>query len=85
MISLVPLYLLISGCSLTAKPEIVYQTRVVREKVPDAYVRPCKKKQRGKVVNPTVATLTGRLRYTEGALEECGAQVDAVAEWNKGQ
>lgn len=79
---LLALFLPISACSLTSKPDVLVQHSVSKERVPAALIKPCPKKQR----KPLRATgdIVNRLIYTEGALDSCSAQVDGVRRWDAG-
>lgn len=70
-----------SACSTTertvAKPE------VIKLKIPESLLRPCPGKQRGPL--PTTQAIVDRLVYTEGALDQCAAQLGKVRDWNSRQ
>lgn len=75
--------LILSGCSSVPKQIVVTKTEVIREKVPDAYLRKCPGPSRKPIV--TTGDIIDRLTQTESALATCSAQVNKIRKWNGGQ
>lgn len=75
--------LLCSACSTSPKPFVTVPQRVAVE-VPDSLLERCRKKKRQPAATQ-VGVIIDRLRYTEDALDECGARVEAIIDWKARQ
>lgn len=53
---------------------------VIREKVPDAYLRPCRAPSKQIVITRDIVDL---LTSTRGALSACNAQITKIRKWNE--
>lgn len=75
--------LLLAACSTTEKPLVVTPKSVVTL-VPDSLLEACRKKKRQPPA-AKVGVIVDRLRYTEAALAECGARIEAIRSWKDRQ
>lgn len=75
-----PFLLISASCSTPPKQIVVTKTEVIREKVPDAYLRKCPGPSRKPIV--TTGDIIDRLTQTESALATCSAQVNKIRKWN---
>jgi hypothetical protein len=60
---------------------VVAKPTVIREHVPDAYLRPCPAPRK---VIATTGDIVDLLTSTRGALSACNAQVAKIRKWNDG-
>lgn len=67
---------------MTTEPRIVVQSQVLKERVPDALLRPCPKPW-SKAGGPrTTEDFVNRGDVNQAALASCAAQVDGIRKWN---
>lgn len=64
------------------QPQVIVETRVIRENVPENLTRKCPEKYAGPVEK--TGDFVARGDHNEAALATCSAQVDGVREWNRG-